>query len=193
MLKRKNIRFNSMNYSKKYFRTISIISLAIFVLSFYVIPSAYSITVAEQARKAEKKDTPAIYDEFSKKTQERRDFDRFQQKRDPRLACLLSLMTPGAGHIYLRQDLKGIAILGTSLIGYSSAGYYLYASMDSGSSSGEGKSKIIISGLLFLVAFIIHVVGIVEAYNDAIEINEEEFYFGEADSKHPYIAKVIIE
>ncbi|MDY6970507.1 MAG: hypothetical protein SVR08_17915, partial [Spirochaetota bacterium] len=104
MLKRKNIRFNSMNYSKKYFRTISIITLALFLLSFYVIPSAYSITVAEQARKAEKKDTPAIYDEFSKKTQERRDFDRFQQKRDPRLACLLSLMTPGAGHIYLRQD-----------------------------------------------------------------------------------------
>ena len=193
MLKRKNIRFRPMNNTKKYFRVVSAITLAIFTLSLYVLPSAFSITVAEQARKAKKKTAPSFYDDFSKKTPERRDFDRFQQKKDPRLACLLSLMTPGAGHIYLRQDLKGIAILGTSFIGYSCAGYYLYTSMGDDSSSGEGKSKMIISGLLFLVAFIIHVVGIVEAYNDAIEINEEEFYFGDADSKHPYIAKVIIE
>ncbi|HRR60532.1 MAG TPA: hypothetical protein P5547_06300, partial [Spirochaetota bacterium] len=56
-------------------------------------------------------------------------------------------------------------------------------------SSTEKKSKLILSGLLFVVGAIIHVVGIVEAYNDAIEINEQQYYFGAERSPCPYIAK----
>ncbi len=56
-------------------------------------------------------------------------------------------------------------------------------------SSTERKSRLILSGLLFVVGALIHVVGIVEAYNDAIEINEKQFYFGSEKSLSPYVAK----
>ena len=65
-------------------------------MQFYILPSANSLTVEEQAGKREKKRQSTYSDEFSKKAPARRDARRLQQERDPRLACLLSLMIPGS-------------------------------------------------------------------------------------------------
>ena len=78
----------------------------IFVLSFHVVPAVQSITVEEQAGKKAGQ-APTFSDEFSQRVPERRDSKVRQEQRDPRLACLLSLMLPGGGQIYLREDLKG--------------------------------------------------------------------------------------
>lgn len=176
--------------SLKLTRVISAIIILIFSLHIYILPSAFALTIEEQAKKKYDKKDMSTADEFVRKTPERRDYNRLQQAKDPRLACLLSLIIPGGGHIYLKKDLKGIAFCSLSLAGYSSGGYYLYRAVSDDASESEENSKYIISGLLFVVAAIIHVVGIVEAYNDAIEINEKKFYYGKNRSKNPYIARL---
>ncbi len=133
------------------------------------------------------KDVP-FQDEFSKKAQERREESPTMQK-DPRLACLLSLIVPGGGHVYLRNDLKAAGFCLLTATAYSVSAYYLYVALIKTDSSTQRKSRLILSGLLFVVGALIHVVGIVEAYNDAIEINEKQFYFGALKSSSPYIAK----
>ncbi|MDY6935728.1 MAG: hypothetical protein SVZ03_16100 [Spirochaetota bacterium] len=158
-----------------------------------IIPTAFSLTLEEQAGKKRKEEPPKFFDEFNEKTPERRDYQRIPMEKDPRLACLLSLVIPGGGHIYMKKDIKGIGIFMSTLVGYSFAGYYLYVATDSDASSSDKKSKLIISGLLFVLAVIVHIVGIVEAYNDAIEINEEKYYFGVEKSQSPYIAEIMIE
>ena len=184
---------NGIFSKERLFRINACVLLAVFVINTSLISSVFSITVEEQARKRVRKKETYYTDEFTRKTPERRDYDKLPQEREPRLACLLSLMMPGGGHIYLKEDLKGIGIFASVLLGYSFAGYYLYAANKDDLSSSEKKSKYIISGLFFIVALIIHVVGIVEAYNDAIEINEEKYYYGMEKSKNPYIAEFIME
>ena len=197
MMKRLESTFNTLyNNKNSLFKTILLIILSIFTLHIcipHMLPSAFSITIEEQAKKGVKKETPVHMDELIKKTPERRDYERSRHEMDPRLACLLSLIIPGGGHIYLRKDLTGIGIFMSTLVGYSFAGYYLYVGLDDDASDTEKKSKLVISGLLFTVAIIVHIVGIVEAYNDAIEINEERFYFGAQKSKSPYIARLVSE
>jgi hypothetical protein len=161
------------------------------VAQFAVFPLAFGVTVEEAAGKKEKAAPPPYYEEFSGKAAERRDDARAYQEKDPRLACLLSLILPGSGHIYLKEDLKGVTFCLLTGIGYASSAYYLYLALYSDDlSQTEQKSKLIISGLLFVVAAIIHVVGIVEAYNDAIEINEKKFYYGGNRSESPYVAGI---
>ncbi len=110
--------------------------------------------------------------------------------KDPRLACLLSLVIPGGGHIYLRRDLKGIGFCLAAGTGYTVTGYYLYRSFvqDKGA---DFKSKVIVSGLLFFISALIHVVGIVEAYSDAEEMNRRSFY-GMNDPENPYTSRLVI-
>jgi hypothetical protein len=165
----------------------------IFFVSGYLVPPAYSITVEEEAGKREKKKLRPYSDEFTRKAPERRDGRRTRQEKDPRLACLLSLVIPGGGHIYLREDLKGIGFCLLTVGFYSAAAYYAYIAWSGDSSGTEEKSKYIISGVLFFVGIIFHVVGIVEAYNDAIEINETKYYYGKKKSKSPYVASLIYE
>jgi len=163
--------------------------LGIFITSFYLVPSLHAVTVEEAAGKRERT-APQYYDELGTKTQERRDAKAVPQEKDPRLACMLSLIIPGGGHIYLKEDLKGISFCLLSVVGYSASGYYLYAGLLGDASGTERKSMLIVSGLLFVIAAIVHVVGMVEAYNDAIEINEKRFYYGSRRSLSPYVAVV---
>lgn len=178
--------------SKKagFFRIVSFFILTVFTFHLYILPAAYSVTIAEQAGSSEKK-TYSQDDEFNQKTPARRAYSGSSAQKDPRLACLLSLIIPGGGQIYLKNDLKGIGFFLLTMTGYSSAGYYLYKALKDDASSEEKKSKIMISGLLYLIGLIFHVVGIVESYNDAIEINETNFYYGSGKSKNPYIARLI--
>ena len=162
----------------------------IFFIASYLVPPAYSITVEEEAGKREKRKVRPYSDEFTRKAPERRDARRGRQEKDPRLACLLSLVVPGGGHIYLREDLKGIIFCLATAGFYSAAAYYTYLAWSGDSSGTEEKSKYIISGVLFFVGVILHVVGIVEAYNDAIEINETRYYYGKKKSKSPYVASL---
>lgn len=162
------------------------------LFNFGFMTTVQALTVEEAAGKKEKQHQ-RTYDEFSGKAPERRDDGSGHQEKDPRLACMLSLIVPGGGHIYLREDLKGIAFCLVTGTGYAASGYYLYLSLFGEGSSTELKSKMIISGLLFLVAAIVHVVGVVEAYNDAVQINEKRFYYGFYRSKSPYVAQIEYE
>jgi hypothetical protein len=164
----------------------------LFALHFHLVPAVYSITVEEQAGKKGEQ-APAYADEFSQKVPERRDAKSRYQERDPRLACLLSLMLPGGGQIYLREDLKGAGFCLLTGAAYGASGYYLYQAFSGDYEGTEMKSKMVISGLFFVVGAIIHVVGIVEAYNNALEINQRSFYFGSSHSPSPYIAELIYE
>jgi hypothetical protein len=169
------------------FKIITLSILVIFSMNFYVLPSVFAVTVEEQAGKNAKDSISSGDDEFVRKTPARRAAAGSAEEKDPRLACLLSLIIPGGGQIYLKKDLKGVAFFSLSVVGYSAAGYYLYKALAGDISGAEKKSKIVISGLFFLLGIIFHVVGIVEAYNDAIEINEKSYYYG-GYSKSPHIA-----
>lgn len=173
-------------------RFFSLALMILFTLQFHLLPSAYALTVEEQAGSKAKKES-RYGDEFSKKAPVRRDDRGGSQEKDPRLACLLSLMIPGGGHIYLKKDLKGVGFCLLSAAGYGASGYYFYVAMTGDYSGAEKKSKMVMGGLFFLVAAIIHVVGIVEAYNDAIEINEKRFYYGRKKSSNPFVAELVFE
>lgn len=192
-MKNRMTEYSPFNRKNSIFKRISLFVLVIFTLQFYILPSAYSVTVEEQALRKSADRNTAPDDDFDRKTPARRDNNRIPGERDPRLACLLSLIVPGGGEIYLRNDIKGIAFFILPVAGYSFAGYYLYQAYKDDAGETEKKSKYIISGLLLLVSVILHVVGIVESYNDAIEINEKHFYYGIKRSKSPYIARLSIE
>lgn len=163
----------------------------VFTLDFYFTRAAMGVTVEEQAgRKRRKRQTYS--DEFTRKAPARRD-RKGAQNKDPRLACLLSLIVPGGGHIYLRKDIKGIGFCLLTTSFYSASGYYLYRTISKGADGSEKKSKFVITGVLFAVGVIFHVVGIVEAYNDTIEINETRYYYGNRKSRSPYITKLKLE
>lgn len=170
-------------------KIFSMMIIIIFSMHVYILPSLSAVTVEEQAGKKIKSTTEAGEDEFERKTPARRGYSGGAEEKDPRLACLLSLIIPGGGQIYLKKDLKGIAVFSITAIGYSAAGYYLYKAVTGDATGAEKKSKIVLSGLFFLLGIIFHVIGVVEAYNDAIEINEKKYYFG-GYSKEPYIAKL---
>lgn len=174
-----------------YRKTVSMAVITFLGFNFLVVPGVYALTVEEAAGKKEKGQA-TYYDELSNKAQERRDEEAYKEK-DPRLACMLSLIVPGGGQIYLREDLKGITFCLLTGASYSVAGYYMYLALFGDNSGTERKSKLIISGLLFVVGAIIHIVGVVEAYNDANQINEKRFYYGENNSDSPYVARIIYE
>jgi hypothetical protein len=178
-------------FGEIYIKTVSIAVIAFLGFNFVVVPSLQALTVEEAAGKKEKNQA-TYYDELSSKAQERRDEGGYKEK-DPRLACMLSLIVPGGGQIYLREDLKGITFCLLTGTSYAAAGYYLYLALFGDNSGTERKSKLIISGLLFVVGAIIHIVGVVEAYNNANDINEKRFYYGENNSESPYVARIVYE
>lgn len=95
--------------------------------------------------------------------------------KDPRLACLLSFMIPGSGEFYLRNDVKAIMFcLGVSA-GYLLSLYYFYQGLPAPIGTGE-SGKLIIGSIISLVSLVVHVIGMVESYNDAVKINEARFY-----------------
>ncbi len=157
----------------------------IFFVSIYIVPPVMALTLEEQfsgktleaAAENEKKKKAGTdkYPGVKYKPPEKR---LNGHEKDPRLACLLSLMLPGAGHIYLRKDLKGTGFCLAAGTGYSFAGYFLY---DAVAGSSGNRSDYIMSGLFFLIASIIHVTGIVEAYNDTVEYNS-----GLSGNRNPY-------
>lgn len=166
----------------------------VFLLAVHciVLPGAYSLTVEEQAGRRQVQPRTSN-EEFSRRVPERRDRRQQHQSKDPRLACLMSLIIPGGGHIYLRRDLKGVGFCLLAGAAYGASGYYLYQAFRGGYEGTEKKSKMVIAGLFFVVAAIVHVVGVVEAYNDAIEINERDFYYGRNFSRNPYLADFEVE
>ena len=176
------------NTKQKYvFRVIAIMIISVFLVN--IVPCTICAQTLGNDAEKKYKSAPSP-DEFDEKATERRDDNNKIQQKDPRLACLLSLIIPGGGHIYLRNDLKaaGFCILASSA--YSLSGYYLFVALKRTDSSTEKKSRLILSGMVFLVGALIHMIGIVESYNDAIEINEKEFYFGGIEkSSNPYVAK----
>lgn len=165
----------------KYIAAILVITLTINCIGYPLMAQTIELDAGKKY-----KDAP--YDEFSQKAQERRE-ESPNMQRDPRLACLLSLIIPGGGHVYLKNDLKAAGFCLLTATAYSVSAYYLYVALIKTDSSTEKKSRLILSGLLFVVGALVHVVGIVEAYNDAIEINEKQFYFGTEKSSSPYVAK----
>ncbi len=180
-------------YNNRFLKRSALFAVLIFILNIYILPSAYSVTIEEQALKKSADQPAAADDEFDRKTPARRDIGRGAQEKDPRLACLLSLIIPGSGEIYLRNDIKGIIFCALPVAGYTFAGYYLYQAISADISETEKKSRYLISGLLLAVSVIIHIVGIVESYNDAIEINEKNLYYGSEKSLSPYVAQLLIE
>lgn len=184
---------------RKLKKKLSLTFILIFILNFYLLPFATAITVEEQAGKKGIEKERTVFEDLDKgrsgpdllgRVVEERPERRQPMGKDPRLACLLSLVIPGGGHIYLRRDLKGIGFCLAAGTGYTVTGYYLYRSFvrDKGS---DFKSKVIVSGLLFFISALIHVVGIVEAYSDAEEMNKRSFY-GMNDPGDPYASRLII-
>jgi hypothetical protein len=184
---------------RKFKEKLSLTFILIFILNFHFLPLATAITVEEQAgKKRSENKRPVIEDlgggrsgsELFGRVVAERPARRQPAGKDPRLACLLSLVIPGGGHIYLRRDLKGIGFCLAAGTGYTVTGYYLYRSFiqDRGP---DFRSKVIVSGLLFFISALIHVVGIVEAYSDAEEMNKRSFY-GMNDPGDPYASRLVI-
>lgn len=171
---------------------IAILFIIIFGIFIYSSSKIHPITVEEQAGKKSERPQP-VFDELSTKVPERRDEKNMYPQRDPRLACLLSLIIPGGGHIYLREDLKGAAFCILTGASYGTAAYYFYQAYKGDYEGSEKKSKLVIGGLFAMIGAIVHVVGIVEAYNDAVEINERNFYYGHNQLPTPYIAGIVYE
>ena len=104
------------------------------------------------------------------------------QYKDPRLSCLLSTILPGGGHIYLRKDLKGTMFCISTASAYAIGGYYLYQGYSPSASETTQKNGLVYGAIATIIGAILHAVGIVEAYNDAIEINES-YYLKKAYNK----------
>ena len=188
-MKSKNIM--KSHKSGSIFKIISFSVIILFLTHIYILPAVHAVTVEEQAGKKTSDSISTDDDEFVRKTPARRAYSGGAEEKDPRLACLLSLIMPGGGQIYLKKDLKGAAFFTLTVVGYSAAGYYLYNAIVGDATGAEKKSKVVIAGLFFLLGVIFHVVGIVEAYNDAVEINEKNYYYG-GYSKSPHIARLEI-
>ncbi len=184
---------------RKFKKNLSFTFVIMFILNFYFMPLADAITVEEEAGKKKIVEKKPVIEDLSGGESGTRLFGRVVEERpqrqqadnkDPRLACLLSLIIPGGGHIYLRRDLKGIGFCLAAGTGYTVTGYYLYRSFiqDKGA---DFRSKVIVSGLLFFISALIHVVGIVEAYADAEEMNKRSYY-GMNDPESPYASRLIV-
>ncbi len=118
-----------------------------------------------------------------------RGFNGKSGRKDPRLACLLSLIVPGGGQVYLRRDVKGISFFLCAAAGYSVGGFFLYRAFTGDSS--KFKTNMAVFGVMFMVGIIFHVVAVVEAYTDAKRINQQ--YYNGDGSENPYDAELVVE
>ncbi|MCB1145863.1 MAG: hypothetical protein KDK38_03620 [Leptospiraceae bacterium] len=169
-------------------RLTGIFLMAVTLVQYSITPSLLAQTVEDQVFSNEEKDpfenTPrrvvnepsrvsAPEDMMSDKKAQDAGIGKIPYK-DPRLACLLSLILPGGGEFYLRKDVKGIAFCLSTTTVYLLSFYYLYLGLTSGTQSNlwTGVVGSVLGGIL-------HVVGMVESYNDAVIINEARYYFSE--------------
>ena len=88
--------------------------------------------------------------------------------------------------MYLNREFKGVAFCLTTVSFYGAAVYFYLRSTNSDLSETESRSNAVIAGVLLVIAAIFHTVGIVEAYNDAIDVNEKRYYYGPRRSRNPY-------
>lgn len=169
--------------------SVAYLLLAVFTVQTLVSPSLFAVTVEEQVFSKEEKDPfqkgmtpeksvknaprPTAADEMAGKTTVTTN-EKVPYK-DPRLACLLSLILPGSGEVYLRKDVKGISFCLATSTAYLLSFYFLYQAL----LGTNARQNYITGGLSFLAATVLHVVGMVESYNDAVQINEARYYFSE--------------
>ncbi len=99
---------------------------------------------------------------------------------------------PGGGQFYLNNDTKGLAFCLTAGLGYTATGYFLIKTMLSDSGTTEYKNYLLLTGFLFFISLIIHLVGIIEAYSDAEDMNRRNL-FGSGKTDNPFIADIIIK
>lgn len=182
-------------------RTISAITAVIFFLSIYCIPSASAITLGEIKPDKKTEDTVKKADESpsdsgkkkappvdKKKLKEPEKKDKPPKKIadreevNPRLVCLLSVLMPGGGHFYLKNDTKGMGFCIAAGIGYTATGFFMVKTMLAETGSAEYKNYMLITGFLFFITLIIHIVGIIEAYTDAEELNKEKLFKDSSDN-----------
>lgn len=172
------------------FKSVSAAVLVFFGAQLCLSSPLAALTVEEAAGKREKTRAPSNYEEFRNRASERRSEQPSQQERDPRLACLLSLIIPGGGHVYLRKDLKAVSFFALTGALYATSGYFFYRALFAGASGPEMKSRLLVAGLMLAISAAVHAIGVVEAYNDAVEINETKFYYGRERSPSPYVARM---
>ncbi len=165
---------------------------AVLVFNTGAVPAVFAVTVEEEAgRKGKAPRRDYEYDsDFRRKVPERREREYERGEKDPRLACLLSIIVPGGGHVYLNREFKGVAFCLTTVSFYGAAVYFYLRSTNSDLSETESRSNAVIAGVLLVIAAIFHTVGIVEAYNDAIDVNEKRYYYGPRRSRNPYVGDI---
>lgn len=186
-------------------KTVSIITLIVFLMSIYLLPSANAITLGEiksdngtahegkENKDAEKK-TPSETGKNEKvKSDMQGDGKKAESKKDvsPRLVCLLSVMLPGGGHFYMNNDAKGMSFCLAAGVGYTVTGFFMVKAMLADRGTVAYKNYILLSGFLFFITLIIHFVGIIEAYSDADEINKKSLF--ESGDDDPYSFNIEIE
>jgi len=178
-------------------KTISIITIFIFLANIYFIPSLSAITLGEiKPDKQESESVKAKSDSEAqnkkipaekKETKPKDDIEKKPDEVNPRLVCLLSVVMPGGGHFYLNNDIKGTGFCLAAGIGYTATGFFMVKTMLAERGSVAYKNYILLTGFLFFITIVIHFVGIIEAYSDADQINRERL-FGNSDND-PYITK----
>jgi hypothetical protein len=164
-----------MNKSTNFYKIFSWFFAIIFIITsstaLFAI-SVESLTKPEDKTYQGQSSKTAQESEFAGKVIEHQAKPKAPYK-DPRLACLLSMLVPpgGGGHFYLRQDMKGVLFcLGVS-VGYLASAYFIFLGF-----TNSSTSSYVIGTISGLVGIIVHIVSMVEAYNDAIEINEAQYY-----------------
>lgn len=188
-------------------KIISIVTVFIFFMSIYFSPSLSAITLGEikpdsQESEVVKKNEDSSYQK--KKVQDERKADMSPDKKNgferrsgnkdeinPRLVCLLSVLMPGGGQFYLNNDTKGIGFCLAAGVGYTATGFFMVKTMLADTGSVAYKNYLLLTGFLFFISLVIHIVGIIEAYSDADELNKEKL-FGSEDT-NPYITEFVIK
>lgn len=182
---------------KKLVFSTSVASLFIFLIQMLITPALMAVTLEDRLKDTPKEKTDTFYDNSNDrdimKDREAANAPRDQDDslagkkavvvpekvpyKDPRLSCILSFIIPGMGEFYLRNDVKGVIFFLTTTTAYVLSFYYLYQGLLG--SGGDPRNKLIIGGIGFVASLVLHIVGMVEAYNDAVEINEARYYMAE--------------
>lgn len=186
-------------------KTITIITIVLFVTGIYILPSANAITLGEiksengtsQVKKGgeeQDKKLPVKSDDALRESKGKPVPDKKQELKkevSPRLACLLSAIIPGGGHFYMNNDAKGMSFCLAAGAGYTVAGFFMVKTMLAESGSVAYKNYLLLTGFMFFISLVIHFVGVIEAYSDADEINKKNLF--ESGEYDPYSFNITIE
>lgn len=181
-------------------KTVTLITVVMFVASIYILPSADAITLGEiksengasQVKKGggeEDKKLPVKSDDTLKEGKGKSRPDK--KEVNPRLVCLLSAILPGGGHFYMNNDAKGMSFCLAAGAGYTVTGFFMVKTMLADRGSVGYKNYLLLTGFLFFITLVIHFVGIIEAYSDADEMNKKNLF--ESGGDDPYSFNIIVE